>query len=107
MEKLPSEIKLTYHAIDRLKERNDTNNYDIQNLMNSSCKWYTTDDFIPQSALYLRSLYVTRKDRNKMGYITDGNIEVLYDKGVGVAITIMALNDRFKPITNFMKKEEK
>ena len=104
MGKLPSEIKLTFHAIDRLKERNIADNYyNTKNLMKSSCKWYTKEDFIPQSALYLHALYVCRKDRNKMRYITDGNIEVLYDKGAGVAITVMEVKDKFKPITQYIK----
>lgn len=106
MGKLPSEVKLTFHAIDRLKERNIADNYyNTKNLMKSSCKWYTKDDFIPQSALYLHALYVCRKDRNKMRYITDGNIEVLYDKGAGVAITIMEVKDKFKPVTQYIKPE--
>jgi ribosomal protein L37AE/L43A len=106
MGKLPSEIKLTFHAIDRLKERNIADNYyNTKNLMKSSCKWYTKEDLIPQSALYLHALYVCRKDKNKMRYITDGNIEVLYDKGAGVAITVMEVKDKFKPITQYIKPE--
>ena len=38
-----------------------------------------------------------------MRYITDGNIEVLYDKGAGVAITVMEVKDKFKPITQYIK----
>ena len=106
MTELPSEIRLTYHAIDRLRERSNTNNYNIQNLMKSQCTWYTKDDFIPQSKLYLRSCYVCRKDKENMRYLTDGNIEVLYNAKTGVAITVMELNDKFKPIGQFMKKEK-
>ena len=106
MGKLPTKVELTFHAIDRLKERNIADNYyNTKNLMKSSCKWYTKDDFIPQSALYLHALYVCRKDRNKMRYMTDGNIEVLYDKGAGVAITVMEVKDKFKPITQYIKPE--
>ena len=106
MGKLPTKVELTFHAIDRLKERNIADNYyNTRNLMKSSCKWYTKDDFIPQSALYLHALYVCRKDRNKMRYMTDGNIEVLYDKGAGVAITVMEVKDKFKPITQYIKPE--
>lgn len=104
--KLPSEIKLTFHAIDRLQERNNANNYyNTKNLMKSNCKWYSKDDLIPQSALYLHCLYVCRKSKSKMRYITDGNIEVLYDKGAGVAITIMEVKDKFKPIEKYIKPE--
>ena len=106
MRKLPSEIKLTFHAIERLKERNIADNYyNTKNLMKSNCKWFTKDDLIPQSALYLHCCYVCRKDKNKMRYMTDGNIEVLYDKGAGVAITIMEVKDKFKPITQYIKPE--
>ena len=40
-----------------------------------------------------------------MGYITDGNIEVIYNKGTGVAITIMEVKDKFLPITQYIKPE--
>lgn len=105
MGKLPSEIKLTFHAIDRLKERNSTNNYyNTKNLMKSNCKWYTKDDLIPQSALYLHCIYVCRKSK-QMGYVTDGNIEVLYNKNTGVAITIMEVKEKFLPIVKYIKPE--
>lgn len=105
MGKLPSEIKLTFHAIDRLKERNNANNYyNTKNLMKSNCKWYTKDDLIPQSALYLHCIYVCRKSK-QMGYVTDGNIEVLYNKNTGVAITIMEVKEKFLPITQYIKPE--
>ena len=102
---LPKEIKLTLHARQRLEERNsiDINNYyNTKNLMRSSCKWYGKDDLILQSALYIHCLYVCRKSK-KMGYITDGNIEVLYNKDTGIAITIMEVKDKFKPISKYIK----
>ena len=103
MRKLPSEIKLTLHAIDRLKERNSNHNYyNERNLMKSNCKWYTKDDLIPQSALYLHCCYVCRKSK-QMGYITDGNIEVIYNKGTGVAITVLEVKEKFLPITQYIK----
>ena len=40
-----------------------------------------------------------------MGYITDGNIEVVYNKGTGVAITIMEVKEKFLPITQYIKPE--
>lgn len=104
MAKLPNEIKLTRHAKLRLKERKNSNDYNAKNLMRSSCKWYGKDDLIPNSALYLHCLYVCRKS-NQMGYITDGNIEVLYNKGTGVAITIMEVKEKFLPITQYIKPE--
>ena len=89
MAKLPKEIKLTRHAQQRLEERkNSDTNYNTKNLMRSSCKWYGKDDLIQDSALYLHCLYVCRKS-NQIGYITDGRIEVVYNKNTGVAITVM------------------
>lgn len=106
MAKLPKDIKLTLHARERLEERNRIHNYyNTKNLMRSSVKWYGKDDLIPQSALYIHCCYVCRKAKNKMGYITDGNIEVLYDKGAGVAITVMEVKDKFLPITQYIKPE--
>ena len=106
MERLPSDIKLTLHAKQRLEERNKINNqYNTENLMKSSCKWYGLDDLIPQSALYIHYLYICRKAKNKMRFITDGNIEVLYDKDAGVAITIMEVKEKFLPITQYIKPE--
>ena len=103
MAKLPKEIKLTRHAQQRLMERNTLNNiYNTKNLMRSSCKWYGKGDLIPDSALYLHCLYVCRKSK-QMGYITDGNIEVVYNKGTGVAITIMEVKEKFLPITQYIK----
>lgn len=105
MGKLPTEIKLTYHARQRLEERkNPDNYYNTKNLMKSSCKWYTKDDLIQQSQLYLHCLYVCRKS-NQMGYITDGKIEILYNKGTGVAITVLEVKEKFQPIIQYIKPE--
>ena len=105
MAKLPKEIKLTRHAQQRLAERkNSNNNYNTKNLMRSTCKWYGKDDLIKNSALYLHCLYVCRKSK-QMGYITDGNLEVVYNKGTGVAITIMEVKEKFLPITQYIKPE--
>lgn len=102
---LPKEIKLTRHAQQRLEERNNSNNhYNTKNLMRSSVKWYGKDDLIPETALYLHCLYVCRKS-NQMGYITDGNIEVVYNKGTGVAITVMEVKEKFIPVTQYIKPE--
>ena len=104
MAKLPKEIKLTRHAQQRLKERKNSNIYNTKNLMRSSCRWYGKDDLIPESALYLHCLYVCRKS-NQMGYITDGELEVIYNKGTGVAITVMEVKEKFLPITQYIKPE--
>lgn len=102
---LPKEIKLTLHAQQRLEERKGSEKYNTKNLMKSPCKWYGKDDLIPESSLYIHCMYVCRKAKNKMGYLTDGNIEVLYDKNAKVAITILEVKDKFKPITQYIKPE--
>ena len=102
---LPKEIKLTLHAQQRLEERKGSEKYNTKNLMKSSCKWYGKDDLIPESSLYIHCMYVCRKAKNKMSYLTDGNIEVLYDKNAKVAITILEVKDKFKPITQYIKPE--
>lgn len=104
MAKLPKDMKLTRHAQLRLAERKNSNIYNTKNLMRSSCKWYGKDDLIPDSALYLHCLYVCRKS-NQIGYITDGNIEVIYNKGTGVVITVMEVKEKFLPITQYIKPE--
>ena len=102
---LPKEIKLTLHAQQRLEERKGSEKYNTKNLMKSSCRWYGKDDLIKESSLYIHCMYVCRKAKNKMGYLTDGNIEVLYDKNAKVAITILEVKDKFKPITQYIKPE--
>ena len=103
--KLPREIKLTRHAQIRLEERkNSSIDYNTKNLMKSPCKWYGKDDLIRNSNLYLHCLYVCRKS-NQMGYITDGNIEVVYNRNTGVAITVMEVKEKFLPITQYIKPE--
>ena len=103
MSNLPKEMKLTIHAQVRLEERKDANmKYNTKNLMRSSVKWYGKDDLIHDCALYRHCCYVTRKS-NQMGYITDGDIEILYNKGTKVAITVMEVKEKFKPVTQFIK----
>ncbi len=104
MRNLPAEIKLTHHARQRLEERKTQENwYNTKNLMRSSCKWYGKEDLIKDSPLYLHCLYVCRKSKNKIRYLTDGNIEVLYNKNLKVAITILKLKEKFLPITQYIK----
>ena len=105
MKNKPSKITLSPHAKQRIEERNEAGRtYNTKNLMNSCCKWYVKDDFIPNSSLFKRSLYVCRKSNN-MRYMTDGYLEVLYDKNAKVAITIMNVKEKFMPITQFIKPE--
>ena len=104
MHTLPKKLRLTYHAVNRLKERKDINkHYNIEDIMKTyNCKWYTIDDMIEQSALYTHALYVCRKSKD-FDYLTDGDIELLYNKGTGVVITVIELKEKFKPITQYIK----
>jgi hypothetical protein len=72
--------------------------------MKSSIKWYGKDDLIYDCALYRHCCYTTRKS-NQIGYITDGNIEILYNKNTHVGITVLEVKDKFKPITQYIKPE--
>lgn len=103
---LPHELKMTRHAQIRLAERNTRhdNIYNTKNLMRSSCKWYNKDDLIHDCALYRHCCYVTRKSA-VMKYITDGDIEVLYNNRTKTAITVLPVKDKFKPITQYIKPE--
>ena len=103
--KLPSEIKMTWHAQQRLEERNNTYNYyDTKNLMKSSRRWYGKDDLIHDCALYRHCCYTCRKS-NQMGYITDGDIEVIYNKNTKTAITVLEVKEKFKPVEQYIKPE--
>lgn len=103
--KLPSEIKMTWHAQQRLEERNKTYNYyDTKNLMKSSRRWYGKDDLIHDCALYRHCCYTCRKS-NQLGYITDGTIEVIYNKNTHVAVTVLEVKDKFKPVEQYIKPE--
>lgn len=99
------DLKLTNHAQQRLAERKDVDTkYNTKNLMRSSVKWYNKDDLIHDCALYRHCCYTTRKS-SQIGYITDGDIEVIYNKNTHVAITVLEVKDKFKPITQFIKPE--
>ena len=101
--KLPKELKLSPHARQRLLERKDINiKYNIQNIMKSNIKWYKKEDLIYDCALYRHCCYVTRKS-NQMEYITDGDIEVIYNKDTHIIITILETKDKFKPMVQFIK----
>lgn len=105
MANLLKRIKMTYHAQKRLEERKDADTkYNIKNLMRSSVKWYNKDDLIYDSALYRHCCYVCRKS-SQMGYITDGEVEIIYNKNTKTAITVLEVKDKFKPITKFLKPE--
>ena len=96
-------IKLSPHARQRLEERKTGHIiYNTKNLMKSSCKWYTREDIIEKTKLYQHSLYVCRKSP-QLDYMTDGEVEVLYNKGTGVALTVMEIKEKFKPVTQYIK----
>lgn len=103
--KLPKDIKLSPHARIRLEERKDIDmKYNNQNIVRSSIKWYGKDDLIHDCALYRHCCYTTRKS-NQIGYMTDGDIEIIYNKNTHVAITVLEVKEKFKPITQFIKPE--
>ena len=100
---LPMELRLTDHAKQRLLERKDPEQiYNVKNLMRSSVKWYGKDDLIQRTALYRHCCYVCRKTK-QMAYLTDGDIEVIYNKETKIVITILEVKDKFKPITQYIK----
>lgn len=102
---LPQELKLTQHAQLRLTERkNNETYYDTKNLMRSSCIWYGKGDLIKECELYQHSIYVCRKSK-AFGYMTDGDIEVVYNKNTGVVITVLEVKDKFKPITQYIRPD--
>lgn len=105
MRRLPSDIKLSPHARQRLEERKlDGSIYNTKNIMRSSVKWYVKDDLILNSTLYKHCCYTTRQS-NQIAYMTDGNIEIIYDKNTKIAVTVLEVKDKFKPITQFLKPE--
>ena len=105
MGRLPNEIKLSGHAKKRLEERREEGNvYNVRNIMRSPVKWYTKEDLIHDCALYRHSCYTTRQSKDLM-YITDGSIEVIYDKNTKVGVTVLSVKDTFKPITQYIKPE--
>ena len=105
MQILPREIKLGIHARQRLLERrSEDSKYNLRNLIKSPCKWYGKNDLIYNCALYKHSCYVTRKD-NTLVYLTDGNIEVIYNKNTKLIVTILEVKEKFKPITQYLKPE--
>ena len=100
---LPKKIKLTPHAQQRLLERKQNKKYNIFNLMYSNnINWYEKEDLIEDCALYRHSCYVTRKTP-QFGYLTDGDIAVIYNKDTGVTITVLEVKEKFKPITQYIK----
>ena len=103
--KLPKIMKLSPHARQRLLERKDADmKYNTNNIIESNVKWYGKDDLIYDCALYRHCCYTTRQS-NQVGYITDGDIEVIYNKETYVIITVLEVKDKFKPITQFIKPE--
>lgn len=90
-------IKLTRHAQQRLKERNFNND-----LLKNSNKWYNKDDLIDDCALYRHCCYICRKSKD-MECITNGEIEIIYNKNTNIGITVLEVKDKFKPINKFLK----
>ena len=104
MANLPKDLKLTLHAQERLEQRKDNIYiYNTKNLMRSNCKWFNLDDLIPQSKLYLHARYTCRKSKNELRYLTNGEIEIIYNKKTGIGVTVLEVKDKFKPIQQYLK----
>lgn len=104
MANLPKDLKLTLHAQERLEQRKDNiYMYNTKNLMRSNCKWYNLDDLIPQSKLYLHARYTCRKSKSELRYLTNGEIEIIYNKKTGIGVTVLEVKDKFKPIQQYLK----
>lgn len=104
MANLPKDLKLTLHAQERLEQRkDDIYTYNTKNLMRSNCKWYNLDDLVPQSKLYLHARYTCRKSKSELRYLTNGEIEIIYNKKTGIGVTVLEVKDKFKPIQQYLK----
>lgn len=104
MANLPKDLKLTLHAQERLEQRKDNiYTYNTKNLMRSNCKWYNLDDLVPQSKLYLHARYTCRKSKSELRYLTNGEIEIIYNKKTGIGVTVLEVKDKFKPIQQYLK----
>lgn len=103
MIKIPETIKLSPHARQRLFERKSKDIiYDVYNIMRSNTKWYKKEDLIHDCGLYRHCCYITRKS-NQIDCITNGDIEIIYNKDTYVAITVLDVKDKFKPISQYIK----
>lgn len=102
MNDIPKKIKMSLHAKKRLEERKQFNNlYRKKHLIDSPCIWYKKEDFIKDSAYYRHCSYICRKSYN-LSCITDGRIEVIFNKDTKVIITILKVKEKFLPITQYL-----
>lgn len=103
MIELPEIIKLSPHARQRLFERKNKDiAYNVHDIMKSDTKWYKKENLIYNCGLYRHCCYTTRKS-NQIDCITNGDIEIIYNKDTYVAITVLDVKDKFKPISQYIK----
>lgn len=102
MNNIPKKLKLSPHASLRLEERKEFNNlYLKKHLIDSHCIWYNKEDFIYDSAYYRHCCYICRKSKD-LSCITDGRIEVIYNKKNNVVVTILKIKEKFLPVTQYL-----
>ena len=59
------------------------------------------EDFIVDSAYYRHCCYICRKSKD-LSCITDGRIEIIFNKNTKVVVTILRVKEKFLPITQFL-----
>lgn len=102
MNNIPRRIKLSLHAKQRLEERKKLNNlYRKKHLIDSPVIWYHKEEFIVDSAYYRHCCYICRKSKD-LSCMTDGRIEIIYNKNTKVVITILRVKEKFLPITQYL-----
>ena len=102
MNNIPKKLKLSLHAGSRLEERKEFNNlYLKKHISDSHCTWYNKNEFIRDSAYYRHCCYICRKSKD-FSCMTDGRIEVIYNKNTNVVITILKVKEKFLPVTQYL-----
>ena len=102
MDNIPKKVKMSRHAKLRLEERKQIENlYRKKHIIDSPCIWYKKEDFIVDSAYYRHCCYICRKSKD-LSCITDGRIEIIFNKNTKVVVTILRVKEKFLPITQFL-----
>lgn len=102
MKDIPKKVKMTKHAKLRLEERKQLENlYRKRHIIDSPCIWYGIEDFIVDCAYYRHCKYICRKSKD-ISCMTDGRIEIIFNRNTKAVITILKVKDKFKPITKYL-----
>lgn len=106
MSSIPKKIKLSKHAKIRLDERKEyINLYFRGHLMDSPCIWYEKEEFIIDSDYYRHCEYICRKS-SELSCMTDGRIEIIYNKKTNVVITVLKMKKKFLPFQQYLIKDK-